>query len=89
MVFLASDMTVDECVDITAKAMDSLPNVPDYADLDVISNDLKRAFGHPDREVEAFAKLLQLMGNVEHLHNHVTPGIRRSISSKISQSSNG
>jgi hypothetical protein len=78
MVYLASDMTIDECVDITAKAMESLPNVPDYADLDVISNELKRSFGHPDREVEAFAKLLRMVGNVEHLFSHATPGINRS-----------
>jgi hypothetical protein len=78
MVEDASGMTLDQIVDLVVDASERLPHIPDYEDLNVIEKDLKRAFGNPDREVDVFARLLRMVGVVEHISDSLRPGYYRS-----------
>ena len=79
MLEIGSEMTLDEATTLIAEATEAMPRIPPYEMLDAAIADLRSARqSSSQRECQAFARLLALVGNVEHLHSYTTPGFKRS-----------
>jgi len=78
---IGTEMSLDEATTLIVEALEAMPRIPPYEMLDAAIAELRSARGtDSQRECQAFARLLSLTGNVEHLHSYTTPGIRRSTS---------
>jgi len=75
---IGSEMTLDEATTLIAESLEALPRIPPYEMLDAAIAELRSArVSSVQRECQAFARLLALVGNVEHLHSYTTPGLDR------------
>jgi hypothetical protein len=78
-----SGKTLTEATQFAVEASNSLPEIPDYATLDLDELVKARAYGDDLKTLGLFYRTYASLGIAEHLYSHATPGIFLPSSSDV------